>query len=339
MTAPPASDTLAGAMDPRPLERLTLDASELFAQHPPAFRNPNKLAILALVCPPGSVVRGTLHHARWDAGSLPGHLPPARPAVHEVVGVFTYPEPPDGCFDWHLNFADPQLFVAYASSLLAQDELQVLEHPALGSLRDALHARGLPALTEQDDRPTPVTIAGVERRCALDTAPDADAGRPYGLYGNRFARARPADVLAATTRLEPPPLSNLLAMAALGGGRGRYERSEIERMLLTATAGFTAARLEGERLQPGSRARVHTGFWGCGAFGGHRTLMATLQLLAARLAGLDELWFYTFDDAGSRSFAEAQRLLAGPLASASATEELLVHLVSLGFEWGRSDGN
>jgi hypothetical protein len=39
---------------------------------------------------------------------------------------------------WHVNFADPQLFVAYGSQLLAQDELQAAEHPLLGSIREAL---------------------------------------------------------------------------------------------------------------------------------------------------------------------------------------------------------
>ena len=70
---------------------------------------------------------------------------------------------------WHVNFADPFLFVAYGSRLLAQDELQCVEHPALGSIREAL---GEHALTEQDNMATPVLIAGVERRCVLATAPN-----------------------------------------------------------------------------------------------------------------------------------------------------------------------
>ncbi|MEX1263094.1 MAG: hypothetical protein WEE66_04010 [Actinomycetota bacterium] len=44
------------------------------------------------------------------------------------------------------------------------------------------------------------------------------------------------------------------------------------------------------------------GFWGCGAFGGDRLLMTTLQSLAAEMAGIHRL-------------------------------------AGLGFEWGVSDGN
>ncbi len=42
--------------------------------------------------------------------------------------------------EWWVNFADPHLFVAYGSSLFAQDEIQVAEHPSLGHLREALYA-------------------------------------------------------------------------------------------------------------------------------------------------------------------------------------------------------
>ena len=46
---------------------------------------------------------------------------------------------------------------------------------------------------------------------------------------------------------------------------------------VTLIAGFRAAVLESD----GNAVVVHTGFCGCGAFGGHRVLMAMLQLVAA----------------------------------------------------------
>lgn len=319
------------------LDQLTFEGAELAACHPPSFRDPRKQAILARVCPPGSEPRGTIHYARWGIAALPAEFGEALPVVRELAGVFSYPEPPAGCFDWHLNFADPQLFVAYSSSLLAQDELQALEHPALGSLREALLAQGRLAVTEQDGQPTPVTIAGVERRCALDTEPDVE--RPRGLYGQQFGRAKLEDVLAATTRLDPPTRSNLLAMAAPTAYRGRYQLDELRRILVTATTGFAAAREVGQRLAPGCRQRVHTGFWGCGAFGGDRVVMALLQQVAARLAGLDELCFHVFNDEGAQAFARATALLAGPLAAESGVEAWLARVEAHGFVWGRGDGN
>jgi hypothetical protein len=105
--------------------------------------------------------------------------------------------------EWHVNFADPHLFTAYGTSLFAQDEMQVAEHPILGSLREAILSRGLPALTVEDGSPTPVLVAGAERRCMVKTDANPDEGRPYGLYGNDFGRADEETVMKAKVLLAP----------------------------------------------------------------------------------------------------------------------------------------
>ncbi len=89
--------------------------------------------------------------------------------------------------------------------------------------------------------------------------------------------------MAATTFIDPPTFSNIVAMEAPPGGHGPYTRDEIEDILATAFIGFSACRLESGSVG----AIVHTGNWGTGAYGGDRVLMALLQLIAARLAGLD----------------------------------------------------
>ena len=81
-------------------------------------------------------------------------------ALEARADLFHYapPETPNTLV-WHLNFAHHHLFVAYGGGLMAQDELQVAEHPALGSLREALVATSavLP-LTVERGQPTPITI-------------------------------------------------------------------------------------------------------------------------------------------------------------------------------------
>ena len=163
--------------------------------------------------------------------------------------------------------------------------MQVAEHHALGSLKDALDARNVNAMTVARGQPTPILVMGVERRCRVETDPNAALGRPQGLYGNAFARADAAAIERATTRLDPSTVTNLIAMAAPNGGRGRYRREEIEYVLRTAYTAFRAASLESARSR-GSTSPfvVHTGFWGRGAFGGNRVLMTTLQVLAAEMA-------------------------------------------------------
>jgi len=120
-----------------------------------------------------------------------------------------------GAVEWHVNFADRHLFGFYGSSLLAQDEMQVTEHPVLASLKEALDANGRPGLTiDGDDRPTPVLVTGAERCCQIATEPNRAEGRPAGLYGNAFGRAREDVVRRATKRIDPPTITNVIAMAA-----------------------------------------------------------------------------------------------------------------------------
>jgi hypothetical protein len=327
-------------MDPRLLERHELEAVRLMREHPPRFSDANKRAVFARLLAAGDISRGTLAVTRWAEAALPHDRPATRPVLTERSGFFVYGEPaPSGTMHWHVNFAMADCFGAYAGPLLAQDELQVLEHPALGSLREAATAEGSWLLCVEQGRPTPVLVSGVERRGELDTRPGPGC-RP-GLYGNHFARAAQDAVLAALARIEPPTTSNLIAIEAPAYGSGNYERDEVALILSTAYSGFRAAVLETARAAPPqpsqTRTIVHTGFWGGGAYGGNRELMALLQLVAAELARVDELVFYSVDEPGADTFAAARGLYEA-LSPASTIEQVIETVTSIGYEWGVSNG-
>ena len=146
----------------------------------------------------------------------------------------------------------------------------------------------------------------------------------------------------ATTPIDPPTITNLIAMAALPGGSGRYDLDEIAYVLRTAFTAFRAAVLESARSRgSGCPVVVHTGFWGCGAFGGNRVLMTALQVLAAEMAGLERVVFHTGDASGVAAIDAARRLFeAGPITGSPVeTRELIERIHAIGFEWGVSDGN
>ena len=230
-------------MNLKPLDRVELDAGSLVSEYPPRWEHRHKRLVYQIASASGFPVEGTIVYARWPAQELPNRVQSRSPfAVH--AGLFPYAVNEDPTVvDWHVNFSDPHLFTAYGTSLLAQDELQVAEHPILGSLREALLSRGMSAMTvDQHWNPTPVTVTGVQRRCVLDTLPNPTAGYPQGLYGNAFARATEEQIRAATRPLAPPTISNILAMAAPDGGYGEYSGEEILRILTTAYTGFMAAR-------------------------------------------------------------------------------------------------
>jgi hypothetical protein len=319
---------------------LQFEAAELFRTHPPLWRHGNKQAVFDAIRAANAAIEGPLAYARWAEERLPETLA-RRSEVDIRDGVFTYDAPARTAdVEWHLNFADPALFVAYGSSLLAQDEMQVLEHPILGSLREALGGDSRPSGTaDARGRPTPVTVTGAQRCCSLATRPDPSAGRPHGLYGNAFACAPVEDVLAATRIIVPPTRSNILAMSAPACGRGPYTVAQIELISTTAYTGFLAAREESRSLA-GSTARtvVHTGFWGCGAFGGNRILMTMLQVLAADLAGVD-LVLHGVDRAGVDLLHGACEELAPRRTPTTSVQDLMRDILQRGFQWGESDGN
>jgi hypothetical protein len=244
-----------------------------------------------------------------------------------------------GLFVWHLNFANFDLFSAYGSGLFAQDEMQVAEHPVLASLREALLRENLSTLTIEKCRPTPILVRGAERRVRIATEPNAAEERPNGLYGNQFARAKAQAVRKATTKLAHPTLTNLIAIEAPPGGTGSYTRRDIEEILGIAYSGFRAAKLEANAAAPGRSVVVHTGFWGCGAYGGNRELMSILQLYAARAAGIDQFAFHAGDDQGCRQFESAVQILNQFMQPVQSLEDLIDLLVARKYQWGVGDGN
>jgi Poly (ADP-ribose) glycohydrolase (PARG) len=130
-------------------------------------------------------------------------------------------------------------------------------------------------------------------------------------------------------------------MSAPPGGSGLYSEAEVHSILTTAFTGFLAARVDGATDGSAARTVVHTGHWGTGAFGGDKALMAILQILAARLAGVDRLVYHTFDSAGSEPYREAARFIERhvPAERSLPTRDVLREVLAMEFAWGVSDGN
>ncbi len=318
----------------KPLTSHAFNAAAITSRWPPVTGEPNKTAVWTLAAQ-GDPPRGTITVSRWAAPPLDAWQVRSRPEVVLLPGFFTYGNVPAGEHHWHVNFANFDLFSAYGTRLLAQDELQVLEHPALASVRHALLDLNASTLCTENGEPFPILVSGVERRITFDTSPRRMA--PMGLYGNHFARAPIEAVRDAATSLRPPTLTNLLAIEAPAYGDGAYDAPTIAMVFRTAAAGFAAARHEatGLRRLPAGLTVIHSGFWGCGAYGGNRELMCLLQVLAAGAAGVDRLVLYTADAAGAaRKALEVSR----ELPSDATPDELITLIRQHGYRWGVSNG-
>src|SRR4051812_22099141 len=110
-----------------PLQQAEFNAQRLLTEHPPVWCHPSKRLVFEIACPAGSTSHGIIRYSRWAPRKLPARI--AWPPPHDLVlprpDFYDY-QPCGGAapsMEWHVNFADPHLFVAYGSSLLAQDEM------------------------------------------------------------------------------------------------------------------------------------------------------------------------------------------------------------------------
>lgn len=90
-----------------------------------------------------------------------------------------------------------------------------------------------------------------------------------------------------------------------GSGENRFEQMQgslLKRELHKCYVGFLA----------GKGCGISTGHWGCGAFGGDKEIKAVIQVIAASIAGVKHLNFFTF---GERRFADEFRKMMDDLKS------------------------
>lgn len=325
------------------LHRRQWNAKDLMDSVTPRFSSPNKKIMFDLAVKAAPPPRGNIGYSRWSKRRLPERFETTVHTTNVVgqAGFFDYaPDSDPTAIHWHLNFANIDVFTAWATSLLAQDELQVVEHPCLIALRLAAKKEGASTYCVEEGNPTPILLSGAERRLHFDIAPDSEAGRPYGLYGFRFTKATPDQLNSATTVFENPAPSNILAIEAPPGGAGLYTTAEISGVLVTALSGFAAVRDESRISMASENVTIHTGYWGCGAYGGNRLLMALLQMLAAEFAGIPKLVFHVGDPSGQAPFEQAMAIFNSiRLRKKLQSNQLIQEIYDMKFFWGVSDGN
>lgn len=269
--------------DPLLIAEAAWGVDYLLETYPPRWFHKNKKLIFE-ICKPTELDReGEIKIKRYLENSCPEFV--ALPKIDQEFRNYKYlPNlEKDQTTHWHVNFSDPYLFGFAAGPAFAQDEIQVAEHPVLVSVGTAIEkgdhgAKRLLRSTVEGSLASPILLEGVPRFCAIDTE---------GIYGLHFRDAWEATIREKVSRLTPPTVSNILAMSAPQGARGaKYSEELIERIFRTAFSGFRATVLASAEVT------VHTGFWGCGAFGNNRRLMTAIQLLAAGAAGVEKLVFW-----------------------------------------------
>ncbi len=328
-----------------------LDTREIMKNFPPKFMNPHKSWIYSQIPFDKATPSPKITIARWKTLTLPFKDEIVKPTSGKTLiindpNMFQYIQiSQDKKIQsrvWYLNFADRNLFGYYQGALFAQDEMQIMEHPILASIRHWLEDKSiiddryLPNSQNAEGNATPYLLQNIERRVFVSTDENKQLGRPFGLYGNNFMQATPEAIENATHILSPPTLSNILAISAISKGHGRYTRHQINKLFSTLYTGFMAARIESQQME----TIIHTGNWGCGAFGGNPILIAILQITAAFCVGIDKLIYHTLSKYAQ--FTQAKEIFENDLKSVlfkKGPSPVLLLIENLGLEWGMSDGN
>lgn len=309
----------------------TFDGAKLLRNYPPKIDHPKKRLLFdfALASHPNASVTVD----RYREIPLPERFLPYSPSttVKAVKGFFRYRD--SDASHCYMNFAHHDLFNGYGHFMFAQDEIQVAEHPLLASLRELMLTRedDLRPRTVENGAPTPVVFRAIPRTISIDTRQ---------IYGARLTRADDELIRESVSRVDPPVCSSILAIEApISSGNNIYTRSEVESALKTAYSGFRAFILSSDALWT-TPFVLHTGNWGCGAYGGNRQLMISIQIIAASLAGISEIVFYCGTDSTDRiADFEAQLHRRFQFRPGTKVSKVVDRLVTAAFPWGTPDGN
>jgi len=292
----------------------------LATKYPGKWKCKNKVYVLKKIeaTPTGD---NDVVFSRYREMPLPRNIPGSPSTKFEELDI-TYDYQPN---HWYVNFADAQLFGFYGGTLLAQDELQVLEHPGLGSLRECLlkQVDQKFAPKTRENSATPALVRGIERRLKVSK-----------LYGSAFAEASTTVLDECVSVINPPTISNIVAMEAPKGSSGAYTMGTINFVLGTAYTAFRAVFLECKSYGA-EEIVIHSGFWGCGAYGGNKVIMITIQMLAAVLAGIDRIVFHTLGEA--EPFKQSNELFI-QLSAENSLTSFLHSLEKKELKWGLSNG-
>ncbi|KAJ3216279.1 hypothetical protein HDU67_009714 [Dinochytrium kinnereticum] len=405
--------------DPHRLAEVSFDCFQLAGHYPVEWRSRRKERLFKQIIAPNGyeeyVDRPPLRVVRLRALHLPVMLQVPSLKVKDKMGLERLsrlgrmefflvnsfygfemdPMTKDG-MDWYVNFSDQNLFAYCETDFFASDEILALEHPILGSVREALSSistEGLfvqtywewftkkpgsqwkdcvrfddpflyvpkdkskpalryrefsPRVVDQAGRPTPFLFMNVPRLCKITTKGSyqkktKDEEQPiyqdYDIYGGKFRGTPYPTIKRAVTPLKDQKYyTNLITMTAidqlsnpLRPKKNEYKIHELRHIFRTAFTAFYGAVTK-SCLNGYSFVTVHTGDWGCGEFGGNRTVMAYLQIAAAKAAGVSRMYYHTVGP--SDEIKVAQDLLARTWVNETVKmDDVLMAIAELKKEW------
>ena len=150
--------------------------------------------------------------------------------------------------------------------------------------------------------------------------------------------------------LKQPQIINIIAIEAPKYGQGLYTPEQIKYILQECYTAYAAAISLGTKTSALNNQRnptspiktyIHSGWFGCGAYGGNRIIMIILQILAAKMAGIDRLVLHTVTADFRLEINAAEtclRSIFNTNQTALSMDDLIDKIATENFQWGLSNG-
>lgn len=315
---------------------ISLRVQDLLNDYPPDYVDPRKKSYYEQARYFHRKQNGIVKVSRWtfdNERKSPIDFTKHQLLIHTERGFYKYEEGVETDKIWWVNFADENLFGYYDSELFAQDEIQTLEHPLLGSIVEYLDANKIPNLiskTEEKNIATPYLVENIPYWISVNVNPVLPSGEIADIYGRRFSLVEKSIVDLGIKVVQKDKKNNIIAMAAPCCGKGNYTENQLRRLMETVIVAFGAAVKQSAK-QRYDRCVIHTGNWGCGAFGNDKELMYLSQILASSFVGVDELIFHNPDEETLKCAVKKY--------TDFGIENLILFLKEQNYLWQESDGN
>jgi Na+-transporting methylmalonyl-CoA/oxaloacetate decarboxylase gamma subunit len=170
------------------------------------------------------------------------------------------------------------------------------------------------------------------------------------ILGNNFSSSSESTVLKSYKYLKTPQIINIIAIEAPKYGQGLYTPEQIKYILHECFTAYSAAKSLANKTYALNNQRnptspiktyIHSGWFGCGAYGGNRIIMIILQILAVKMAGIDKLILHTVTSNFRQEIDAAETCLKNIFnnnQSSLSMDDVIDRIVTENFQWGSSNG-
>lgn len=307
------------------MAKSTVKIQNLLKNFSPKFENPTKQVYNEKALYYHRYQNGLIKISRWKYASermSPLKFENVTIAIESSSENYNYengnflPANENTCSFW-VNFSNPKLFSDCEGDYFSQGDTMALAHPLLLSCVSYLKSLDdkcfIPA-TKESEEPTPFVFLDV----------------PFWV---RVTGESLTDNFEVLIREEK---SNIISMCPPLGS-GRYTKEQIEYLLETVLCAFGGGAKSEYALKK-TNLILHTGNWGCGAYGNNEELIYLVQIFGAMATGFSKIIFHNpNEEALKKAKEDFETLPFFNYGGVLSYQKLVEHILDKRFAWTRED--